>query len=509
MRWNQVVGFVAGTLFAVAGLGCSGDGGGGSTPKLVPKTVTLAGNAQSSIAGTLLPSPISVTVLDQNGDAMTGVAVTLAVATGNGTLGDSSLVTNVSGVASTTWTLGPTAGSQSVGVVVAGYTGTAPVFTASANAGAAAALALVSGDNQTAVVTALLPGALVVRVVDSHGNAVAGVPVTWAAATGGGSVTNTTVATTVAGLSSVARTLGPTFGAQSTTASVAGTVPATITFNATGISGYSVTVRYLSTVTPARQAVFDAAAARWAQVIIGDVPDLLINQPAGTICGATYPAINETIDDVLIFVTLDSIDGPGNILGAAGPCAYRVGTKFSLVGAMRFDTADVALMEANNIFNAVILHEMGHVLGIGTLWTVSPSLLVGSVASGGTDPYFSGANAITRFNSSGGAVYPGIPVPVENSGGAGTVDAHWRESVMGKELMTGYVSITSNPLSSITVGSLADMGYTVIYSYADPYTVNSANLGMAGGGADFHLIEAIPDWTVRAIDAQGRLSRMR
>jgi len=106
-------------------------------------------------------------------------------------------------------------------------------------------------------------------------------------------------------------------------------------------------------------------------------------------------------------------------------------------------------------------------------------------------------------------VYLGNPVPVENSGGAGTVDAHWRESVMGKELMTGYVSITSNPLSSITVGSLADMGYTVIYSYADPYTVNSANLGMAGGGADFHLIEAIPDWTVKAIDAQGRLSRMR
>jgi hypothetical protein len=29
-------------------------------------------------------------------------------------------------------------------------------------------------------------------------------------------------------------------------------------------------------------------------------------------------------------------------------------------------------------------------------------------------------------------------VPVENSGGSGTRDAHWRESEFGNEVMTGY-----------------------------------------------------------------------
>jgi len=509
MRWNRAVAIVVGALVGVAGLSCSSDGGGGSTVHLVPTTVTLAGNAQVGVVGTVLALPISVTVVDQNGDAMSGVAVALLPGTGDGTLADSSLVTNGLGVASTTWTLGVAAGNHGVSVSVTGYGGPSPGFTAVANAGPPSALTLISGENQTAVVIAALPAQLVVRVLDSHGNPVAGVPVTWAAATGGGSVSSTTVATTATGTSSVGRTLGTAPGPQTTTASVAGTTPASITFHATGISGYTVTVRYLSTITPARQAVFDAAAARWAQIVIGDVPDLAVNTPAGAFCGATYPAINETIDDVLIFVTLDSIDGPGQILGAAGPCAYRTGTRFSAVGAMRFDTADVALMEANNIFNAVIQHEMGHVLGIGSLWTLAPSLLVGSVASGGTDPYFGGANAVAQFNANGGGVYGGTPVPVEAGGGPGTQDSHWRESVMGRELMTGYVSLTANPLSAITVGSLADLGYLVNYAGADAYTVNSANVRAGAAGGEIPLVEAVPDWTVRAIDAMGRITRGR
>jgi hypothetical protein len=36
---------------------------------------------------------------------------------------------------------------------------------------------------------------------------------------------------------------------------------------------------------------------------------------------------------------------------------------------MQFDTADLASMQANGTLNDVITHEMGHVLGIGTIWT--------------------------------------------------------------------------------------------------------------------------------------------
>ena len=36
---------------------------------------------------------------------------------------------------------------------------------------------------------------------------------------------------------------------------------------------------------------------------------------------------------------------------------------------MSFDTADLARMEADGSLTDVILHEMGHVLGFGTLWS--------------------------------------------------------------------------------------------------------------------------------------------
>ncbi|CAN0505099.1 unnamed protein product, partial [Scytosiphon promiscuus] len=37
----------------------------------------------------------------------------------------------------------------------------------------------------------------------------------------------------------------------------------------------------------------------------------------------------------------------------------------STAGVMRFDTADVKLMEDTDNFDAVVLHEMGHVVGVG------------------------------------------------------------------------------------------------------------------------------------------------
>jgi len=42
-------------------------------------------------------------------------------------------------------------------------------------------------------------------------------------------------------------------------------------------------------------------------------------------------------------------------------------------------------------------------------------------------------------------------VPVEAGGGPGTALAHWRESVMTNELMTGYINLGKNPLSLVTI----------------------------------------------------------
>jgi protocatechuate 3,4-dioxygenase beta subunit len=209
-----------------------------------------------------------------------------------------------------------------------------------------------------------------------------------------------------------------------------------------------------STISATQRAAFTDAANRWAQIIVGDIPDI---SDSGTI-----------IDDLLITATAPSIDGRGGILGQSAPTGFRVGSDLPFKGFMEFDTSDLAQLEADGQLTRVILHEMGHVLGLGTIWA-SRGLVQGS---GTSDPRFTGPNATARFNSIFSTT--GSSVPLESGGGAGTAESHWRESTLGNELMTGYLNSGGNPLSPITVGSMADIGYTVSYSAADAFTAASA-----------------------------------
>ena len=84
-------------------------------------------------------------------------------------------------------------------------------------------------------------------------------------------------------------------------------------------------------------------------------------------------------------------------------------------GVMEFDTADLLQMEHEGTLLDVITHEMGHVLGIGSIWD-----RLGLLANAGTaNPTFTGPNAIWEFNALLGAT-GSQQVPVENTGGPGT-----------------------------------------------------------------------------------------
>ncbi len=215
-------------------------------------------------------------------------------------------------------------------------------------------------------------------------------------------------------------------------------------------SGFSIQFAF-SGLSSSQQAIFQQAAAKWQSVIVGDLPN------------ATYNGV--TVDDILISATATAIDGSGGILGQAGPDRFRSGSDLPYHGAMEFDSADLATMQANGTLLGVILHEMGNVLGVGTLWE-DKGLLSGA---GTSNPIFTGTRAVAEYNSLFGLSTAGVPV--ENTGGAGTSDSHWRESIFSNELMTGWVGPgTSMPLSRITAASLADIGYTVNMAAADPYT---------------------------------------
>lgn len=228
-------------------------------------------------------------------------------------------------------------------------------------------------------------------------------------------------------------------------------------------SAYAVTLRYLTGASPGQVAAFEWARARVAGMITGDLADVFVDYPAMPECG-NIP-IAEIVDDLLIWVELRPIDGVGGILGQAGPCLIRSSSKLPIVGIMMFDTADLQELEDKGQLDSVILHEMLHVVGFGVAWRD-----LGLISGAGTaDPFFTGVAARDAFiGFDGGASYPGMAVPLENTGGTGTRESHWRESVLRDELMTGWLSGATSPLSRTTIASLGDLGYTVDLSRAEP-----------------------------------------
>lgn len=142
---------------------------------------------------------------------------------------------------------------------------------------------------------------------------------------------------------------------------------------------------------------------------------------------------------------------------------------------MLFDIADLADLEAAGQLEDVILHLMAHVIGIGTFWDAlgflqNPSLDAAGNPIAGQDTHFNGNHAVVAFEDRlGGSSYTGgASVPVENGSGGGQRDVHWRESVFDAELMTGVLDLgVPNPLSLLTITSLADHGLAVNPDGAD------------------------------------------
>ena len=238
-------------------------------------------------------------------------------------------------------------------------------------------------------------------------------------------------------------------------------------------SPYTIEVRFLGGLSDTQQAAFATAADRWVKMIVGDLPDVLVD--------------GEVIDDVLILAQGAPIDGVGgrtDILGQAGPTHVRPpaagDTAFTTAkGKMTFDTANLEDMESRGTLPDVITHEMGHVIGVGSLWREAFANLVRDQET--DNPTFVGSNAMREYQTLRGASSP-RQVPVENKGGAGTRLVHWRESVFHNELMSGFIRAPGNPLSRMTVASLTDLGYQVDLDAAEPYQLPDL-LALAEEGA--------------------------
>ena len=196
----------------------------------------------------------------------------------------------------------------------------------------------------------------------------------------------------------------------------------------------------------------------------------------------TYPATGEImkVDDLRFTAELlygSDSDGAGGLLGFGGPYVYE---DYSLmpreqpyIGLMAFDSADTGWLLGDGLWDDVVLHEMLHVMGVGTIW--EPLGLVSDSANG---LVFTGENALAQYladysdadlldhgwtdaNGNGSITDDVTGVPIQGG--------HLRESVFGEALMTPYLDTTDSagnpltelPLTNVTIASLADLGYSI------------------------------------------------
>lgn len=204
-----------------------------------------------------------------------------------------------------------------------------------------------------------------------------------------------------------------------------------------------------SHITESQKTYFTDAANKWMSYISGYSDGVSLN-------------------GIVLSADIDAIDGESGVLGHASPVdLVRKGSKvYAVTGDMLFDSADVANMIADGSFTNVVLHEMAHAIGIGSIWT-NNGLYVD-----GTGKY-TGKYAIAAWNDEFGQNSTFVPVELE--GGGGTAGGHWDEVGGGagdtgfvskytgkdfsEELMTGWSSSGSEFISTVTLNAFRDLGY--------------------------------------------------
>jgi alpha-tubulin suppressor-like RCC1 family protein len=189
----------------------------------IPTAIVLSGPGNlSGVTGSTLSARPTVKVVDADNLGVAGVPVDFTVTGGNGSVSPSATTTAITGLASTTWTLGNQPGLQSLkavaradsgtsigfiggtgGTLEGSFSGNPVLFNAVALSGIPAKIERVSAsDLSVNVGMTVEPPA--VRVTDANGNPVAGVKVAFAVTGGQGQITGpATVLTNTNGVARV------------------------------------------------------------------------------------------------------------------------------------------------------------------------------------------------------------------------------------------------------------------------------------------------------------------
>lgn len=129
-----------------------------------------------------------------------------------------------------------------------------------------------------------------------------------------------------------------------------------------------------------------AAVARIEAIVAGStVVPQVVNLGAGA-CTSGAPAINETVTGIRVQLSVRAIGS--SALGQGGICVLRAAPdRRPAVGIVELNEASITTLSPIGLEN-VVVHEILHAMGIGTLWGLQGYTFVPFPL--GSDPTYSG-----------------------------------------------------------------------------------------------------------------------
>lgn len=225
---------------------------------------------------------------------------------------------------------------------------------------------------------------------------------------------------------------------------------------------------------PSFQPLFNNAETIWESILPSYKDGVL------TVGPGQGPGSQQAIGPLVIDAGVFDIDGVNGTLAQAGPTSgFQDDSGFVLAqtGQLEFDINDIDTLASAGNLQDIIVHELGHVLGFGTLWELNN--VYNDTTSSTSVGQYVGTKGVQVYNEEFGLNETFIPI--ENNGGEGTADGHFDEEFFGValngsttvatgtrfgpnqgELLTGFFnSNVSTFISDTTAATFHDIGFNV------------------------------------------------
>ena len=326
--------------------------------KTATGAATIAANSVTDQSGTTsatVAAPPSVLVVDGQGNPVSGVSITWAVTAGGGSVNTTgATTTGATGVATlTSWTLGASAGLNTVTATSAGLSGSPVTFNANGVASAPTQIAVTSGGSQTGVTAGSAATATQFTVRDAGNNPVQGVTVSFSVTTGSGSLSVASAVTNASGQASVTYTTHTTVETATIAGSFTNAGGTVVTASTTIASAAGAKTKLAIQTQPASNGTSGVALTQQPIILIQDANSNTVLTATDTITAAvqsgnatiagntqaavagvaTFTALTLTDADggvnVLRFSTgaLTTVDSTGTTLAPPIPAGLQFGTQ--------------------------------------------------------------------------------------------------------------------------------------------------------------------------------------